>query len=524
MDLCEEKREKSGMNGKGKQLALNMLSQVVAFLLSLAINFFLIPIIIEKIGKEIYGFYSLADNFLEYATVVTTVINGMANRFITVEYSKGEIENANKYFTSVTLVNVLLTVILAIPATILVLFLEKIINVPANHVWDVKCLWAFTFMMFFVNLIFSRYEAAPFVKNRLEITAFINMTSIIIKAVLLMIVYSLFYPYIGYIGIIVFLCAVYAAVIKVRFKNKLTPDLKFKKELFEWGTVKELAKVGVWNSVSQLSQLLFTGLDLLIANIFIGAEEMSILSIAKTLPIMLISFIGVIAGAFYPSMTISYSTQTTEKFLEETKFASKMCGFICSVPVIGIVVFGKEFFSLWLPTLTAGEISRIQILSLLTLLPQMLSIYVFPLYQINTITCRVRIPAVLDCIIGVLNIIIVYLLLKFTDLGLYAIAGVSSALLLLKILIFVPIYAANGIKVKKGTFYPYIAKGILLNAVVMLACLCVRRIIPADSWGMLIAAAAVSAAVGYGIGFMIIFSKDERKKAIGALREKIKRK
>ena len=88
------------MMGKSKQLALNMLSQVVAFLLSLAINFFLIPVIIEKIGKEIYGFYSLADNFLEYATVVTTVINGMANRFITVAYSKGEIEDANKYFTS----------------------------------------------------------------------------------------------------------------------------------------------------------------------------------------------------------------------------------------------------------------------------------------------------------------------------------------------------------------------------------------------------------------------------------------
>lgn len=509
------------MMGKSKQLALNMLSQVVAFLLSLAINFFLIPVIIEKIGKEIYGFYSLADNFLEYATVVTTVINGMANRFITVAYSKGEIEDANKYFTSVTLVNVLLTVVLAIPAIILVLFLENIINVPANHVWDIKCLWAFTFMMFFVNLIFSRYEAAPFVKNRLEITAFINMTSIMIKAILLVIVYSLFYPYIGYIGVIVFLCAVYSAVIKVRFKNKLTPDLKFKKELFDWGTVKELARVGVWNSVSQLSQLLFTGLDLLIANIFIGAEEMSILSIAKTLPIMIISFIGVIAGAFHPSMTISYSTQTTDRFVDEAKFASKMCGFICSVPVIGIAVFGKEFFSLWLPTLTAGEISRIQILSILTLLPQMLSIYVFPLYQINTITCRVRIPAILDCIIGVLNIVIVYLLLSFTDLGLYAIAGVSSTLLILKILLFVPIYAANSIKVKKRTFYPYIIRGIVLNLAVMLICVCVRRIIAADSWLMLIIAASAAAFIGYGTGFLIIFSKDERKKTLGAIKNKI---
>ena len=57
-------------------------------------------------------------------------------------------------------------------------------------------------MMFFVNLIFSRYDASPFAKNRLEITGFINVTSIILKAVLLTLAYTFLYPYIGYIGII----------------------------------------------------------------------------------------------------------------------------------------------------------------------------------------------------------------------------------------------------------------------------------------------------------------------------------
>lgn len=510
------------MNGKGKQLALNMLSQFTAFAVAMAINFFLIPVIIEKIGKEIYGFYSLSDNFLEYATVITSVINGMANRYITVAYSKGKTEEANKYFTSVTLVNVFLTAVLAVPAVIMIVFLDKILDVPSSHSLDVKCLWAFVFMMFFVNLIFSRYDASPFAKNRLEITGFINVTSIILKAVLLTLAYTFLYPYIGYMGIIVFLCAVYSAILKVHFKNKLTPDLQFKKELFDFKAVIELAKVGIWNSVSQLSQMLFTGLDLLIANIFMGAEEMSILSIAKTLPIMLISFIGVIAGAFYPSMTISYSTQTTKDFAAETRFASKMCGFICSVPIIGIVVFGGNFFSLWLPTLTQSEINRVQILSVLTLLPQAFSIYVFPLYQINTITCNVRIPAVLDCIIGVVNIAVVYALLRFTDLGLYAIAGVSSALLLLKITIFVPMYAASNIGLKRRTFYPYLLRGMFLNAAVFCICGAVHRFMPISSWMMLIAAALITAVISYGAGFFVVFSSNERKKAFGAIRKRFR--
>lgn len=511
------------MESKGKRIALNMISQVAAFVLSMAINFFLIPVIIEKIGKDIYGFYSLAGNFLEYATVVTAVINGMANRYITVAYSLGEKQRANRYFTSVTLVNVFLTVVLAVPATILIIFLEKVINIPPQHVFDVKCLWTFTFLMFFVNLIFSRYEVAPFATNRLEITAFINMTSIVIKAALLTVVYSLFYPYIGYVGVIVFVCALYSAAVKVHFKNKLTPDLKFRKELFDFGTVKELAAVGIWNSVSQMSQMLFTGLDLLIANLFIGAEQMSILSVAKTLPVMLISFIGVIAGTFYPTMTISYSTQSRTDFLKETGFAARMCGFICSIPIAGIVVFGREFFTLWLPTLTAEEINTVQILSVLTLMPQLLSIYVFPLHQINTITCNVRVPALLDCFIGVLNIIIVYLLLEHTSLGLYAIAGVSSTLLLLKTLIFVPLYAAHNIGAARRTFYPYIIRGILVNAVELCIFTAVKHIIPAGSWLMLLCSAAVAAVLGGGAGFFVIFDGWERKKAVAAVRNKLSR-
>lgn len=509
-------------NGKGKQLALNMFSQFAAFAVAMAINFFLIPVIIEKIGKEIYGFYSLSDNFLEYATVITTIINGMANRYITVAYSRGEKEAANKYFTSVTLVNVFLTVLLAIPAFIIVFFLERLINVPEGHVLDVKILWTFVFLMFFVNLIFSRYDAAPFAKNRLEITGLINVTSAVMKAALLAFAYSFLYPYIGYIGIIVFLCAVYASALRVKFKNKLTPDLKFKKELFDFKAIVELAKVGVWNSVSHLSQMLFTGFDLLLANIFMGAEDMSILSIAKTLPIMIISFTGVISSAFFPSMTISYSTQTKEKFFGETKFASQMCAFICAVPIMGIVVFGEDFYSLWLPTLTAAEISEVQFLSVLTLIPQALSISALPLYQINTITCRVRIPAILDCAIGAANLIIVYLLLKFTNLGLYAIAGVSSLLLALKIIFFVPVYAARGIKMKKTVFYPYLIRGVVLSGVVFCICAGVHKLIRVNSWALLIEAATIAAIFSYSAGFFVAFSKDERKKAFDAFKNKFR--
>ncbi|MBP5246189.1 MAG: MATE family efflux transporter [Clostridiales bacterium] len=506
-----------------KQITINIVSQIVSFAVSLAINFFLVPFTVEKIGKEVYGFFGLANNFLEYVTVITVAVNGMANRFITVAYSKGEMAEAKKYFTSVTVANVFLTAVLSVPAALTVLFLDKFTSVPAKNALDIKVLWALIFIMFFVNLIFSRFDVAPFAKNRLEITSLVNVSSVLSKAAVIALLYLFFKPYLYYVGIAALVSGLLSAALKVFFKKKLMPDLAFDKKLFDFGAVKTLLAVGIWNSASQLSQILFTGLDLLLANLFIGAYDMSLLSVAKTLPVMIIGFVGVVAGAFYPSMTICYSTRPKEDLLKETAFAMSLCGLILSVPVVGIAAFGKSFFALWLPSMTAEEITTIYILTMLTLLPQTLSIYIFPLYQINTLTCKVKVPALVDCAIGAINVGAVFLLLKYTSLGLFAIAGVSSLLLLLRIAFFVPMYASSNLGVSKLAFYPVLLKGLLLNIVMFAAFYGIKSLFPINSWIMLITAAAVCALLGYTLGFFALFSREEKKKVTGFFADKFKK-
>ena len=132
----------------------------------------------------------------------------------------------------------------------------------------------------------------------------------------------------------------------------------------------------------------------------------------------------------------------------------RVCGALCSVPLIGFVIFGRPFYTLWMSSLSEAEVMQVQILSILTMLPTIFSVYIYPLYNVNTITCKLKIPVLISCGIGVLNLIIVYILLNTTDLGIYAVAGVSSVLLLFRVLIFVPIYAAHNVEEHMLTFYP----------------------------------------------------------------------
>ena len=63
--------------GKGKQLSINLVTQIVSFGLNLAISFLLTPFVIENIGKDVYGFVSLANNFTSYVSVFTIALNAL---------------------------------------------------------------------------------------------------------------------------------------------------------------------------------------------------------------------------------------------------------------------------------------------------------------------------------------------------------------------------------------------------------------------------------------------------------------
>lgn len=505
-----------------KRTAVNLSSQIISFLINVGVTFFLTPFIVDKIGKDVYGFVGLANNITGYITIITTAINSLANRYITIAYVKNDIPLARKYYSSVTAANILIVGIFVPLATVLVSKLEWFINVPKLYMTDIKLLWMFIFLAFFLNLIFGRMTVATFAKNRLDLAASANISSNILKLILLVLMYMLLPAKVSYLGVATFVCGVLVVMLNCFYKHKLTPELRFGAKDVHIRKLWEIIKNGIWNSVSQLSELLFTGLDLLLANLFIGVTQMSLLSIAKSIPLQIITFIATVAGVFYPFMTISYAKKSADEFVDETCNALRLCGLVCSVLIMGVIVFGKNFYGFWLPALSADEIQLVQVLSVLTLIPQVFSVYIFPLYHVNTLACRLKWPALVNLILGAVNVAVVFTLLKCTDLGIYAIAGVSSILQALKILIFVPIYASKNLNKSIWTFYPTILRGILLNVILFGVFSAIKYIVIPDSLIKFIVAVFISAVSGYIIGLFVVLDKSDRQGLINKVLKRMK--
>ena len=496
--------------GSKKRIAINMVAQFISFFVNLLINFLLAPFITKNVGKEIYGFVNLAFQMTGYITIFTTALNAMLGRYITVSLGQKKYENARMYFSSAIAANTLMSAIFFLPVTVAILFLNNWLSIPASHVLDIQLLFGFIFLDFFATLITNGFWVGTYAANRLDLSSKRNMESNIIRALILLGLFTFFPSRVWYVGLTKLITGIYVIATNIYFIKKLTPELYFQKSLVKLSAIKELVKKGIWNTVQQISSILVNGCDTLITNVYISASSMTLMSFAKTIPGYLLSIIGMVCSSFGPEMTRIYAEGDMDKFIKYVKSAIKVCGFISSIPILGFIAFGTNFFSLWLPSLEHSDIRTIQILSVMILAQTVFDVYIYPLYTVSQITTRLKMPVFVSLGIGVCNIIGSILLCVHTDLGVYAIQIVSSVLLTARVFFFAPIYAAYILDQKWWVFYAPLLRGTLSSVVVLTVFEIIAHNITINSWITLIIVSIICGGIGYLINYIIVLDKDDR--------------
>lgn len=493
---------------KNKQLIINMAASFAAYIVSLGISFFLSPYIVESIGVDAYGFVGLANNFISYAGLITIALNSLAGRFVTIKIYEKDMDGANRYFSSVFIANVILTAFMGLLAVFILIYLERFINIPDRIFWDVKLLFATLFANCLVGTVTSVFTIATFATNKLYLNSIRQIESSILRAVLTILLFVIFAPRLSYVGIIALITGVYVVAFNIYYTRKLLPDIHIRRSSFDIKAVWELIRSGVWNLIMRLGQLLLDGVDLLITNVFINAAAMGVLSIAKIVPTAITGIVGTLVGIFSPNFTILYAEKKKEELLAAVKQSMKIMGIITNLPIIVLIVCGQQFFSLWQPTQDAVQL---QVLSILTCGCIIVSGGVNCIYNIFTVVNKLKLNAIIVVLSGVLNAGLVFLVLKTTHLGVYAVAGISTLLSILRNLVFTVPYGALCLKQKWYVFYPAVVRPVLF---VLLSCLLgfiVCAFIPFRGWAALVVKGCLTGGLAAVIGLFVILNKPDRQ-------------
>ena len=493
---------------KNRQLAINMIANILAFIVNIGINFFFTPYLIKTIGKEAYSFFPLANNFIGYINIITVALNSMASRFITIKIHENDNEGANRYFNSVLISNTVIALILILPSMLFVIFIDRILQVPFEILRDIQFLFGFIFSGMILSILTSVFGVATFAKNRLDLSSRRSIESNLIRVISLFLMFILFKPNVLYIGVANLLVIMFVLVTNIHYTKKLLPEVTIGKRYFDSNAVKELLSSGIWNSVNQLSMVLLTGLDLLISNMFVGVSAAGEYSIVKTVPNFIQQLVGVLVGIFVPQFTILYAKKKHQELLDSINKSIKFMGLIITIPIVFLIIFGDTFFSLWIP----GEnSSKLYLLSNLTIIPMIVTGSINTIFNVYTVTNKLKVPALVLLVTGIVNISIVVILIKTTNLGILSIPITSFIIGLLRNLIFTPIYASKCLRVKWNTFYKAIVRGCICALTMAVCCYIIKYSFNINSWIKLILIGVICAIVSLFINLFIVFKKDERK-------------
>lgn len=507
-----------------RRTIINMVCSISVLLTNVIISLFLSPYIVDHIGVEANGFITLANNFVTYGNLIVLALNSMAARYITIAYVQKDYKTANLYYNSVFWGNLIIVAVFLLPAAYLIAQLQNLFDIPANIVWDVKLLFSFVFFNFFLTTGAPNWDSGTYATNRLDLRYIPNMITALLRCAALFLMMTVFVPHVWYVGFMSTVVVVINLAVNGYNTHRLTPELRIKlkkgERLHSRAAVKELVGSGIWYSISDVGNMLLSGLDLIICNLAIGATAMGVLSLSKVLPNYMQQFSSAIRSAFAPELTINYALDDKEAISHIIKRSMKLTSIILTIPVAVIVVLGDKFFALWVPTQDAA---LLQTLSILAIVGFVFTSGTQILYNVFPTVDKVKLNGIAMLVSGAVSTTLTLLVIHFTDLDIYAVAGVSTIVSLIRNMSFTLPVTARLLGYKWYQFYPQVAISAASSAVLILLGLLLKQFFPMNTWAEFILAILILCFVGLGINISIVLNKEERTYLFAKIRQKLKK-
>ncbi|GAA4785519.1 MATE family efflux transporter [Olivibacter ginsenosidimutans] len=490
---------------KKKALIKNLLSNITLFFLNGVIGFWLPPFLIKQLGVGTYGLIPLATTMIGYASLVTVGINGSLSRFLAIDLEKDDSEDANYTFNSAFTA---LSVILIILTPFLIYFslnVSSFISLPDGAESDASIQFLCVSIAFIMTSFTAVFNTSAYVANRLDLVNRVSVINTFTRVLLVVCIYVFIAVSLKGYGFAVLVGSVIGSIYSYYLFRKYTPTIKINPSKFRWENLKSLLSMGGWLIVIQLGGILFLQIDLIVINKILGNVEAGKYSIVLQWSNMIRQFSLSLSGALGPLILTLYAKKEFDQMIKLSQLSNKVLTLFIACAVSVLIVISGYLLGIWIKP----EFSAMKWLFIVVMVHLPINLGVQPLFSVNRAFNKVRVPGVMTCLMGLLNLILAICLVKYTNLKLYGVAISSAIVLTLKNFVFMPLYAARNMNVHWFTFFKSSLSSIVLVGIALVLFYVYPKVFTIESWTKLIFHSCALFAFFSVISF-ILLSKTER--------------
>jgi membrane protein EpsK len=504
---------------QNKQTRINLYTNLISLAVSVLLGVYYTPYLVRTLGIAAYGIVPLALIINQYINVVTGSLTGSLTRFYTISLQKNDYNEASRYL-STSLIVILLIFVCLLP--VLFVFVTKInsfFNIPVELIHAAKILFAYTIASFFLSIVSSIINITLYALNRLDLMNYIKIVRIAFKFIIVILFFETINADVSYIGYANFLTELFVLIMSICFFLKTKPSqVAFSFGLYEKKAFVAVMGMTVWSLVHQIGDMGLYRTDSVLINNFWSTTESGILGAFSELGTYVMLIVSIIATLFGPLILIEYS-KGNHKLVQELTLDNSLIVGVLGAIIVGVVIACSEsIIKIWLGA-EFTSYNKWFILKLITIPYHTASgVYAFTIMVWN----KVKIPAIIAVIIGVLNVLILYLLFRFFYASPYIIEiGLSVSALLIIIqsyflnsLCFNHIYNGN-LKIIITIFIK-----ILLAVVISFFISKIPLLFLRDTTPFILCGIGVSFILSFGVVYLTVFNKIQKRKIINLIYNK----
>lgn len=483
----------------------------LSILFSVFITLYITPRVISSVGIDAYGFVSLSSNIISYLQIATIALNAYAARYISISYLRNDMKEFNTYFNTVLWGNLGLGTCILSLFVLFTLFIDKFLNVPANLLRDVQILFFCVGINYFIGLLTVAWKVFAQIKDRVDILNILDSISYILQIIVLFIAYNYLVPRVWYVGFTHLLASIVVLIPVAILTRRYLPELEIKARDFSKSSFRTLVVKGIWNSIDGLGNTLNSGLDLLVTDLMLTPVDMGKVSVAKSIMALTTRLYTMISQVFQPRLIKAYADRNTKLLLSHYRKAIRISSVITNVVFTCFLFLGEDFIRLWIPEQDIQTIFR---LTILCMIPGVIEGMTFPLYSVYTLTTKLKVPTIVTIVSGLLNVLSMFLLLKYTNLGVYAIV-ITTAVIVSLAHFITPFYSCRCLKVGLLSFIPTLGQCLIELVVCIGSVYFINNLLGTiSSWWTFLWHGAILGTASFAIGvfFIAIAQKEEKKK------------
>ena len=431
----------------GEHFLKNALSRIVVYIAVVMIQIIMVPYVIHNVGVEEYGIIGVVNSLLSYAGILTVALSATTGRNLVFYFENKEYEKASIEMSTV-LIGVSFVVIACIlPSVLLVDYISSLLKVSGSLATGVKVITALSIVCFWINVFGGIINSATFVKNRLDLSGYIELAQ---KLFLFSSIYFVFYFYgkgLAQYAYALVITNVIVVVIRIWLLKKLLPEIDVRIDLFSKGRLKESFSLNGWIIVNQLGALLFLQTDLIVANQVISTLAAGQLAALLVIPMQIRVLATLTANLFAPTQTKLLASGDVDKFKESLALSIRLTGLFAAL-LIGVYCgFSKPILTLWL----GEEFSNLSVTAVLMTFYLVPVLSIMPCWTALIALGENKVAAIITLVMGGVYVVVCTILASY--FGILGIVATGCIFLTVRNLLIMPILLHKKGVVELPRFY-----------------------------------------------------------------------